>query len=164
MTTIALLGTGIMGKAMARNLLKHGFDVRVWNRTRDRAEPLAADGATVTGSPAEAVRGADVVITMLLDGDAVESAMRDAASGLRSGQIWAQMSTVGVAAIERLTAVASEHGLVMVDAPVQGTKQPAEQGLLVILAASGPSSRCSTCSGARHSGSVRTRRRATEPG
>ncbi|GLZ08017.1 dehydrogenase [Actinomadura sp. NBRC 104412] len=135
MATIALLGTGIMGTAMARNLLRHGFDVRVWNRTRSRAEPLAKDGATVTDSPAGAVEGADVVITMLLDGDAVLAAMRDAAPALRSGQVWAQMSTVGVAALEPLTALAAEHGLLFVDAPVQGTKQPAEQGKLVILAA-----------------------------
>ncbi|WP_395109167.1 NAD(P)-dependent oxidoreductase [Actinomadura sp. SCN-SB] len=135
MATIALLGTGIMGTAMARNLVRHGFDVRVWNRTRSRAEPLAKDGATVADSPAGAVEGADVVITMLLDGDAVLAAMRDAAPALRSGQVWAQMSTVGVAALEPLTALAAEHGLLFVDAPVQGTKQPAEQGKLVILAA-----------------------------
>jgi 3-hydroxyisobutyrate dehydrogenase len=139
MTAVALLGTGIMGAAMARNLLRHGFDLRVWNRTRSRAEPLAADGATVTGSPAEAVDGAEVVITMLKDGEAVLSAMRDAASALRVGQVWAQMSTVGTAALEPLAALADEHGLTLVDAPVQGTKQPAEQGALVILAA-GPES------------------------
>ncbi|XVQ14356.1 NAD(P)-dependent oxidoreductase [Spirillospora sp. CA-255316] len=135
MTAVALLGTGIMGTAMARNLLRHGFDLRVWNRTRSRAEPLAADGATVTGSPAEAVEGAEVVITMLKDGDTVLAAMRDAASALRTGQVWAQMSTVGTAALEPLAALAAEHGLTLVDAPVQGTKQPAEQGALVILAA-----------------------------
>lgn len=139
MAAIALLGTGIMGTPMARNLIKHGFEVRVWNRTRARAEPLAGDGATVTDSPAEAVEGADVVITMLLDGDAVLAAMRDAAPALRPGLVWAQMSTVGVAAMERLSALASGHGLVLVDAPVQGTKQPAELGKLVILAA-GPES------------------------
>jgi 3-hydroxyisobutyrate dehydrogenase len=135
MTAIALLGTGIMGAAMARNLLRHGFEVRVWNRTRARAEPLAEHGATVAGTPAEAVEGADFLITMLLDGDAVLAAVRDAAPALRPGLVWAQMSTVGLAALEPLSALASEHGLVFVDAPVQGTKQPAEQGRLVILAA-----------------------------
>ncbi|GAA2412775.1 NAD(P)-dependent oxidoreductase [Actinomadura vinacea] len=141
MTAVALLGTGIMGTAMARNLLRHDFDLRVWNRTRARAEPLAGDGATVAASPAEAVDGADVVITMLKDGDTVLAAMRDAAPGLRSGQPWVQMSTVGVAALEPLAALAAEHGLLFVDAPVQGTKQPAEQGALVILAAGPPAAR-----------------------
>ncbi|PZG13308.1 NAD(P)-dependent oxidoreductase [Nonomuraea aridisoli] len=137
MTTVAMLGTGIMGAAMARNLLKSGMQVNVWNRTQDRARPLAADGATVAGSPADAVRGADVVITMLLDGDAVHAAMTAASAGLRAGQVWAQMSTVGIEAAGRLAALAAGHGLTYVDAPVQGTKQPAEQGTLIILA-SGP--------------------------
>ncbi|TDD45243.1 NAD(P)-dependent oxidoreductase [Nonomuraea terrae] len=137
MTTVAMLGTGIMGAAMARNLLKSGMQVTVWNRTQDRARPLAADGATVAGSPADAVRGADVVITMLLDGDAVHAAMTAASAGLRAGQVWAQMSTVGIEAAGRLAALAAGHGLTYVDAPVQGTKQPAEQGALIILA-SGP--------------------------
>ncbi|TDD65996.1 NAD(P)-dependent oxidoreductase [Actinomadura rubrisoli] len=135
MTDVALLGTGIMGAAMARNLLKDGHRVTVWNRTRSRAEPLGADGATVAGSPAEAVEGAGVVITMLSDGEAVLSTMAEAAPGLRRGQIWAQASTVGVASLRRLSGFAAERGLVFVDAPVQGTRQPAEQGQLVILAA-----------------------------
>lgn len=133
-TTVALLGTGIMGSAMARNLLATGHDLRVWNRTRERAEPLGAAGATVADSPADAVRGADVVVTMLNDGDAVHTAMTAAAPGLHTGQVWAQMSTVGVAAIEQLAELADTHGLVLVDAPVQGTRQPAEAGTLVILA------------------------------
>ncbi|MQY02029.1 NAD(P)-dependent oxidoreductase [Actinomadura macrotermitis] len=135
MTTVALLGTGILGTAMTPNLLKAGHAVTVWNRTRSRAEPLAAHGATVADSPAEAVRGADVVITILNDGDTVLRTMADAAPGLREGQIWAQMSTVGVAAVEPLAALAAEHGVTFVDAPVQGTKAPAEQGKLVVLAA-----------------------------
>ncbi|MFF0860668.1 NAD(P)-dependent oxidoreductase [Nonomuraea sp. NPDC003560] len=135
MTEVALLGTGLMGAPMARNLLKAGLPVRVWNRTRDKAEPLAADGAVVAGSPAEAVEGADVIVTMLSDGDAVHDAMTAAAPALRPGQVWAQMSTVGVAAVGRLAALAAEHGLTFADAPVQGTRQPAEQGTLLILAA-----------------------------
>jgi 3-hydroxyisobutyrate dehydrogenase len=120
---------------MARNLLRSGMRVRVWNRTKEKARPLEADGATLAGSPAEAVEGADVIVTMLSDGDAVHAAMSSAAPGLRHGQVWAQMSTVGVAAVERLAALAAEHGLTFADAPVQGTRQPAEQGKLVILAA-----------------------------
>ncbi|MFC4113656.1 NAD(P)-dependent oxidoreductase [Nonomuraea zeae] len=135
MATVTVLGTGLMGAPMARNLLRSGLDVRVWNRTEDKARPLEAEGARVAGSPAEAVEGADVLITMLSDGDAVHAALSAAAPGLRPGQVWAQMSTVGVAAAGRLAALAAEHGLTFVDAPVQGTRQPAEQGKLVILAA-----------------------------
>lgn len=124
-----------MGAPMARNLLTSGLRVRVWNRTRDKALPLEADGAVVAGSPAEAVEGADVIVTMLSDGDAVHDAVSAAAPGLRAGQVWAQMSTVGVEAAGRLAALAGAHGLTFVDAPVQGTRQPAEQGKLVILAA-----------------------------
>ncbi|MFV2175440.1 NAD(P)-dependent oxidoreductase [Actinomadura sp. LOL_016] len=135
MTDVALLGTGIMGTAMARNLLRDGHRVAVWNRTAARAEPLRADGATVAPSPAEAVTGADVVITMLDDGETALAVMADAAPGLRSGQVWAQMGTVAVDAVPRLAALAAEHGPTFVDAPVQGTRQPAEQGKLIVLAA-----------------------------
>ncbi|MCC0094206.1 NAD(P)-dependent oxidoreductase [Streptomyces flavotricini] len=135
--TVALLGTGIMGSGMGRNLLRAGLGLRVWNRTRDKAEPLAAEGAVVVDTPAEAVAGADVVLTMLTDGAAVAHAMAAAVPGLRAGQVWAQMSTVGVVALDELAGFAREHGLVFVDAPVQGTRQPAEAGTLVVLA-SGP--------------------------
>lgn len=135
MTAVALLGTGIMGAAMARTLLRDGHQVAVWNRTRSRAEPLAADGAAVADSPAGAVASAEVVITMLDSEDAALQVMRDASPSLREGQVWAQMGTVGVASVPTLAEFAAEHGLAFVDAPVQGTKQPAEQGKLVVLAA-----------------------------
>lgn len=135
MTNVALLGTGIMGAAMAPNLTRAGITLTVWNRTRAKAEPLAAHGATVVDTPAEAVRDADVIITMLTDGDAVRDAIEAAAPALRPGQVWAQMSTVGVGAVAPLAAFAAGHGLTFADAPVQGTRQPAEQGALVILAA-----------------------------
>ncbi|NRQ30576.1 NAD(P)-dependent oxidoreductase [Nonomuraea sp. NN258] len=135
MSVVAVLGTGLMGAPMARNLLKSGMTVRVWNRTQAKALPLESDGAVVAGSPAEAVEGADVIITMLSDGDAVHDAITSAAPGLRTGQVWAQMSTVGVAAVSRLAELAGRHGLVLADAPVQGTRQPAEQGALIVLAA-----------------------------
>ncbi|MBC6456701.1 NAD(P)-dependent oxidoreductase [Actinomadura sp. HBU206391] len=134
-TSVAVLGTGIMGAAMARNLVMAGHDVRVWNRTRAKAEPLAGDGARVAGTPAEAVDGADVVLTMLHDGPSVGDVMREAAPALRRGAVWAQCSTVGLAALPELAAFAGEHGLVFVDAPVLGTRQPAENGQLLILAA-----------------------------
>ncbi|MFB6435857.1 NAD(P)-dependent oxidoreductase [Streptomyces sp. NPDC056411] len=133
--SVAVLGTGIMGAAMARNLARAGLDVRVWNRTRARAEPLAADGALVTDTPAEAVDGAGVVLTMLLDGDAVLDAMRQAAPSLAAGTLWLQSSTVGTEGLERLARFADEHRLRFVDAPVLGTKEPAEKGELTILAA-----------------------------
>jgi 3-hydroxyisobutyrate dehydrogenase len=133
--TVALLGTGIMGAAMARNLLAAGLDLRAWNRTRAKAE--AVDGLKVAGTPAEAAEGADVIITMLNDGEAVREAMEQAAPSLRQGQIWAQMSTVGLAPLDGLVEIADRHGLVFVDAPVQGSRRPAEEGQLIILA-SGP--------------------------
>ena len=77
-TSVAVLGTGIMGSAMARHLARAGLDVRAWNRTRARAEPLTADGVRITDTPGEAVDGASVVLTMLLDGPAVLDALRQA--------------------------------------------------------------------------------------
>jgi 3-hydroxyisobutyrate dehydrogenase len=138
--TVAVLGTGIMGGAMARRLLAAGLDVRAWNRTAEKATPLAEAGATVAGSPAEAVAGAQAVLTMLADGNATEAVMLDpdgGASAAASGTLWVQSGTVGVAATERLAAAAADHQLVFVDAPVLGTREPAERGALVVLA-SGP--------------------------
>lgn len=138
-TTVALLGTGIMGAGMGRNLLKAGLPLRVWNRTADKAAPLAEQGAELAASPAEAVSSADVIVTMLRDGDTVAETMAAAAPGLRQGQVWAQTTTVGVRAAGELAAYAAEHGLIFVDAPVLGTRGPAEQGQLLIFAA-GPAS------------------------
>ncbi|GAA2636118.1 NAD(P)-dependent oxidoreductase [Dactylosporangium fulvum] len=135
--TLALLGTGIMGAAMARNWLKAGQDVRVWNRTRPSAEALAGAGAVVADSPAAAVEGADVVVTMLFDAPVVESVMTDAAPGLQPGTLWLQTSTVGADGADALGELAARLGLVYVDAPVLGTRGPAEQGRLTVLA-SGP--------------------------
>ena len=137
--TVALLGVGIMGAGMARNILKAGLALRVWNRSRAKAEPLAAEGAQVFDSPAEAVDGADVILTMLRDAPAVAKVISDAAAGLREGQVWAQTTTVGPAGAAQLAQVAAKHGLVIVDAPVLGTRAPAEQGELVLFA-SGPRS------------------------
>ncbi|WP_344119355.1 NAD(P)-dependent oxidoreductase [Streptomyces blastmyceticus] len=134
-TSVTVLGTGIMGAAMARNLARAGLDVRAWNRSREKAEPLAADGVRVTDSPADAVRGADVVLTMLHDGPAALEVMRAALPGLRPGTVWVQSTTAGLDGFDTLTGFADEHGLVFVDAPVLGTKQPAEAGKLTVLAA-----------------------------
>lgn len=128
-----------MGAPMAANLARaDGVRVRVWNRTRSKAEPLAAQGAEVCDTPAQAVRGADVVLTMLYDGPTVASAMEAASPGLRADAVWLQCTTVGVAGLEPLRELARQWGLTLVDAPVLGTRQPAQQGQLVVLAA-GPS-------------------------
>ncbi len=135
MTTVAVLGTGVMGAPVARNLANRGFDVRVWNRTRDKAAPLAAERILVADDVAAAVSDADVVITMLFDGAAVASTMSEALPKMRDDALWLQMSTVGIDAGERLSQLAADHGITYVDAPVLGTKQPAEQAQLVVLAA-----------------------------
>jgi 3-hydroxyisobutyrate dehydrogenase len=137
-TKVAVLGTGIMGAAMARNLLSNDMEVRAWNRSREKAEPLKEDGAEVVDSPADAARGADFLLTMLADADAIEDAVSDGAlPALAEDGVWLQMSTVGEGGNERLLGLAADHGVAYVDAPVLGTKQPAEQGQLVVLA-SGP--------------------------
>jgi 3-hydroxyisobutyrate dehydrogenase len=137
MTSVAVLGTGLMGAPMAANLAKAGLDVRVWNRSKDKAEPLAEHGATVADTAAEAAQGADIVLTMLADGPAVRAVMADVVDTMTSETLWLQMSTVGVAETEALIALAGGAGVPFVDAPVLGTKQPAEQGKLTVLA-SGP--------------------------
>jgi 3-hydroxyisobutyrate dehydrogenase len=147
---VTVLGTGIMGAPMARNLLAAGHDVTVWNRSREKAEPLNSAGASVASSPAEAVADADAVLTMLSDGDVVEDVMvgrgvLDAlASTRKTGVLWLQMSTVGISATERLAGLAAKAGVEFVDAPVLGTKQPAEAGELVVLA-SGPAGARDRC-------------------
>ncbi|MFF2008488.1 NAD(P)-dependent oxidoreductase [Streptomyces sp. NPDC058195] len=132
---VAVLGTGIMGAAMARSLLRAGIEVRAWNRTAARAAPLAADGATVTATAEEAVRGTDIVLTMLKDGPSVAAALTAASAGLRPGQILLQSSTVGLDASDALVRCAADLGLVYLDAPVSGTRQPAEEGALTVFVA-----------------------------
>src|SRR5262245_43113208 len=112
---VAILGTGIMGAPMARNLAAAALATRAYNRTAERGRRFAGDGGRVAGSAAEAVEGADVVVTMLSDGPAVE-AMTDGLA-FPEGAVWAQMSTVGVEANERLMARAAEAGVAFVDAP-----------------------------------------------
>jgi 3-hydroxyisobutyrate dehydrogenase len=136
MATVAVLGTGIMGAPMARNLAAAGITVRAWNRTIDKARPLADDGAVVCRSPHEAADGADFVLTMLADADAVESVV-EADDGPFDGEespVWLQMSTVGIDGTERLASFAADRKLRFVDAPVLGTREPAEKGALTVLA------------------------------
>jgi 3-hydroxyisobutyrate dehydrogenase len=135
MTRVAVLGTGILGAAMARSLCRAGLDVRVWNRTRARAAPLAEAGAHVAGEPAGAVDGADVVLTVLHDSAATLSVMRAAAPALRHGAVWLQSTTAGLDGLPPLAGFAAERGLLFVDAPVLGTREPAGAGRLTVLAA-----------------------------
>lgn len=137
--SIAVLGIGIIGAAVARNLVRKGFAVRVWNRTPEKALVLAADGVEVFHNPADALRGADILVTALKDGEAVEEAVTAALPGLRKDTVWLQLSTVGLVATEALSKFAERNGIVFYDAPILGTRQPAEQGKLIVLA-SGPES------------------------
>lgn len=137
---VAVLGTGIMGYPMAARLLDGGFSVRVWNRTASKAAPLGDRGATVASTPAEAAAGADGVLTMLADGATVRQAMEGtdgALTALRPDCPWLQASTVSLHETEELRGLAEASGVPFLDTPVLGTKQPAEQGQLVVLA-SGP--------------------------
>lgn len=133
---VAVLGTGVMGAGMAHSLRRAGHDVVVWNRTRSKAEDVATEGISVASSVTEAVRDADVVVTILFDADAVLEVARELVLALRADAVWLQSTTVGSAGIER---IATESGSArLVDAPMLGTKAPAEQGKLVALL-SGPS-------------------------
>jgi 3-hydroxyisobutyrate dehydrogenase len=130
-----------MGAPIARNLLAAGIEVSVWNRTPARAAPLADDGARIAPSPVQAVEDAEVVLTMLANGPAIEEAISGAGGALetlRPGSVWIQMATVGVEWADRLARLAAEHGVEFVDAPVSGSDGPAREGELVILASGEP--------------------------
>jgi 3-hydroxyisobutyrate dehydrogenase len=132
---VAVLGTGTMGAGMVRSLRRAEIPVRAWNRDMSKARALTDSGAEVFDSPDEAAKGADVVLTMLMDADSAIEVIRRAAPA--EGTIWMQCSTVGVDGVEATITTAHELGLVLVDCPVQGTRVPAETGNLVLLA-SGP--------------------------
>ncbi len=132
MTSVAVLGTGIMGSGMAHSLARAGLDVTVWNRSADKARAV---GLPVADDPASAVRDADVVVTMLFDHDSVAAVMAEALPAMRADAIWLQTSTVGIDESEKLAETATKHGVSFVDAPVTGTRQPAENGQLTVLAA-----------------------------
>jgi 3-hydroxyisobutyrate dehydrogenase len=138
---VAVLGIGAMGHGMAISALRAGIPTIVWNREPGATRDLADLGANVAESAADAARRAAIVVTMVTDTDAVISIARDQGmlAALAPGAIWAQMSTIGVAGIERVAALVDrEHpDVVLVDAPVSGSKDPAAQGQLTIFA-SGP--------------------------
>jgi 3-hydroxyisobutyrate dehydrogenase len=138
---VAVLGVGIMGSAMARNLLAAGLRTTVWDRSSSATAVLAEAGALAAASPEEAVKDARVVITMLPTADVVESVIfgSGAAEAFPEGAAWAQMGTIGVAATTEIVRRLGQlrPGVMFVDAPVSGSKAPAEAGQLLILA-SGP--------------------------
>jgi 3-hydroxyisobutyrate dehydrogenase len=135
---VAVLGAGsTMGFPMAQNMLKAGIEVRAWNRSPEKAAPLQQDGAQVCESPVDAVKAAAIVVTMLANADAVIETMQPALERLDQGAVWVQMSTIGEQGTERCIEIARDHGVAFLDAPVLGTKQPAHDGKLVVLA-SGP--------------------------
>jgi 3-hydroxyisobutyrate dehydrogenase len=142
MPSIAVLGTGAMGAPMARNLARTGHDVRAWNRTPEKAQPLRDDAIDVRDDPGSAADGVDVVMTMLADTDAVLAVAEQA--NLQRHQIWWQASTIGVEGNDRCAQLAANPGVALVDAPVLGTRQPAEEGKLVVLA-SGPDDALDAC-------------------
>jgi 3-hydroxyisobutyrate dehydrogenase len=131
--SVAVLGTGLMGAGMARSLVRAGFDVTVWNRGAERARPLAEDGVRVAPDVSSAVAGAEVVLTMLFDADSVAEVMTPVLPDLVPDTVWVQTSTVGLDGAQRLAALAGEHGVTYLDAPVLGTRGAAEAGALRVL-------------------------------
>lgn len=138
MTTAAIVGTGRMGRAMARALSRHDITLVVQNRTRARAEAVAAElpDCTVAATPADAAEAADVVITMLADDDAVRSAFLGE-SGLaalaRPGSVFVDMSTVLPDTITSVAPAVRARGAGILDAPVSGSVQLAESGTLTAM-------------------------------
>jgi 3-hydroxyisobutyrate dehydrogenase len=134
---VGLLGVGLLGSAMAARLVDQGFEVIAWDREADQVRSL--DGVEVAATPGAVVARAPLVITMLPTAPIVLDVVGPLLEGWPEGTIWLQMSSVGATETDRLTAVAAEHGVTVVDAPVSGSADPAREGLLTILAA-GPES------------------------
>ncbi|WP_296034833.1 NAD(P)-dependent oxidoreductase [uncultured Agrobacterium sp.] len=134
--TIAFIGTGLMGGPMARNLLKAGFTVRVWNRSTEKAQALMEDGAMLAASPAEAAKGANIVITMLSDGNAVGNVLFDmgVANALGKGAIVIDSSSIAPPIARDHSQKLQAMGIAHVDAPVSGGVPGATAGTLAIMA------------------------------
>jgi 3-hydroxyisobutyrate dehydrogenase-like beta-hydroxyacid dehydrogenase len=135
---VGFIGLGIMGTRMAANLARAGFDLVVWNRTAEKAREWAVEhGAEVAESPAQVAERSDVVITMVVDGDQVESVLlgeSGAAEGAREGLLCIDMSTIGPRAARRIAERLAERGIEFMDAPVTGSSPKAEDGTLTIMA------------------------------
>ena len=136
---VGLLGVGLMGSAMAHRLLDQGIEVVAWDRNPEQVAAVEERGAKQGDEPAEVVRGADVVITMLPTAPIVLDLVEPLLEDWPEATIWLQMSSVGAAEADQLVEVARAHDLTLVDAPVSGSTHPAEEGELTILA-SGPDS------------------------
>ena len=138
---LAVLGLGTMGRAMAGSALRHGISTVVWNRDPDIATEMVDQGAEVAISAVDAVRGAEIVITMVTDTEAVTSIAVDLGvlEALPPGAVWSQMSTIGVQGTATVSSIVEKQrpDVLFLDAPVSGSKVPAEEGRLVIFA-SGP--------------------------
>jgi 3-hydroxyisobutyrate dehydrogenase-like beta-hydroxyacid dehydrogenase len=134
---VAFLGLGIMGAPMAASLRRAGFELAVWNRTAERAEAFAAEhGASPAGTPAEAARDADAVITMVVDSPQVEQVLfgdGGAAEGLGEGDLAIDMSTIAPSASRAIADRLAERGVAFLDAPVTGSRPKAEAGTLTIM-------------------------------
>ena len=131
---VAVLGTGTMGAAMARSLLRSRFNVTVWNRSPEKAKPLVETGARLASDPADAVLDADIVLTMLFDTAAVLRVADEFLPAARVGTIWMQSGTIGADGMSAVAVAASSHQIPVIDAPVLGTKDPAEHATLTVLA------------------------------
>src|SRR2546423_817966 len=131
---VAVLGIGTMGHGMATSALRAGIPTIVWNREPKATQDLSNLGAEVAPSPADAARRAAIVVTMVTDADAVISIARDQGmlAALAADAIWVQMSTIGVAGIQRVAALVEKErpDVTLLDAPVSGSKDPAEHGQL----------------------------------
>ncbi|WP_455810797.1 NAD(P)-dependent oxidoreductase [Pseudomonas graminis] len=134
--SVAVLGLGAMGHAFAANLLKKSFHVSGWNRTRARGEDLIADGLILCDSAEQAVADAEVIIVMLSDGDTTLATCAQILPLLKPGAVLCQMGTIGVDATQQLIdSINTNHpDVVLLDAPVSGTKAPAEQAQILVLA------------------------------
>jgi 3-hydroxyisobutyrate dehydrogenase len=136
MPKTAILGLGVMGAGMAANLLKAHVPLTVWNRTRARAEPFAARGARVAASPREAARGAEVVVAMVGDDAASREVWLGEAGALAAvdrGAVLVECSTLSADWVRELAAAAAARGAALLDAPVGGSKDAAEEGRLVLF-------------------------------
>jgi len=133
---ITLIGTGLMGLPMSRNLMKAGHDLTVWNRSADRAAPLVEEGAKTAATAAQAIAGAEVIITMVSDGFATQALLDDASfrAALAPGMVWIDMSSAKPEHARAQSAALEDIGVAHLDAPVSGGTKGAEGATLAIMA------------------------------
>ena len=134
--SVGLIGLGLMGRPMAANVVKAGYALAVWNRTRARAEELSAQGAKVAATPREVAAASDVLLTMVSDPPALEAVLwgpDGALAGLRKGSVLVDSSTVAPELARRVAAACAERGAEFLDAPVTGGTWGAEKGELVFM-------------------------------